>query len=586
MKQLTEQAGAPWQRGAATLLGLLGLFVWLLQLGEVLAFRTGFLCNLAVLPLIAFCLPKDCRTGRSWIENGGQAALFVVVVGGAILTRTIALDGFPPAEGQLWEETQTGKVVYDTLRFGSLDPYFPLTNLTGEIGFRLFGISMHALRLPFVGLGIACVPVFFLASRFFLRTFSAALVTTAFFAISAYLSSASRVAIETMAPIFTVSLALALTFHACVHRSASAFAFAGIANGLLMLEYFSYKLLPPLLTLCLVGYLMQDGETPFCNRSAGRYHLLRVLEYRGRLLVFVAFGCAVAIPLVLLDPPNTLDFFLEGIFRQQVGIEEASLGLSSAERLRLAVDRIVESMGFLFLRGGQSDIVAFSRGVIDFPTGVLGCAALLYCAFYAWRCPGKLFLVGTIVAFVVLSGALVGNPARYRLTPLVPLYLLTIGAALDDVMGWFQVRRRRMAVLVLATLGLCAWNLRSLAVDVLHHQSTRAELYDLPLVLASEIARLQASHPEAKVHLVSNFDYLGGVSDYEFLYDPNGVSVRTSAAELRGERGYVLAHDRYVAGVMELAETLDCHSWRTSVHQHVILRCRLGDRSSRSAGEE
>lgn len=575
MNQLPRQGEASWHRGAVSLLGLLGVFAWLLQLGEVFAFRTGFLCNLAVLLLLAACLSKEGPSARSLFERRGQLAFILLVVACGILTRTIAFDRFPPVDGQLWEETQSGKVAYDSLRFGSLDPYFPLTNLTAELGFRLLGISMTALRLPFVGLGILSIPLFFLAARFFLRTFTAASVATALFATSAYLSSASRVALETMAPIVTVCLALALTFRACGRRSTSSFAFAGMANGLLMLEYFSYKLLPPLLALCLLGYLLQGDRTSFCNRSGGPYRISQLLEHRRGLLVFVFFGVAVAVPLVLLEPANPLEFFLEGFNRQQVGIDEASHGLSNLEKLWSAEERIVDSMGFVFLRGGQNDIVASSRGVVDLPTGLLGFAALLYCAAYGRRCPGKLFLVGSIVLFVVLSGAFVGNPARYRLTPIVPLYLLTLATAVDDFMDWFASRSHRLAVLVFVTLVLCLLNLRSFDRDVLRNRRTQAELYDLPLLVATEISKLQREHPRAQIYLLSRFDYLGGVSDYEFLYDPERVTVLTSAAELGGKKGYVLGHDRYAVGIAELDATSECRSWRTRIHHERMVRCRL-----------
>jgi hypothetical protein len=280
-------------------------------------------------------------------------------------------------------------------------------------------------------------------------------------------------------------------------------------------------------------------------------------------------------PLVLLEPKNPFEFFLEGFNRQQVGIDEANLGRSVIEKLLLTGERIVDSMSFVFLRGGQSDIVAYSRGVVDLPTGLLGLVALGYCALGGWRCPGKLFLVGSIALLVILSGALVGNPARYRLTPLVPLYLLTIGTAVDDLMDWLFARRGRVVALVLVTATLCILNLRSLATDVLDHPGTQAELHDLPLLLASEISRLQTSHPQAQIYLVSDFDYLGGVSDYEFLYDPDKVTVFTSSDELRGKEGYVLAHDQYVAGIEESDETSDCRWWRAKIHHNRIVRCRL-----------
>lgn len=574
MNLRTGHDEASW-RVAAVLFGALGAVVWVLQVRELVGFRTGFLCNLTILALCASCLSKRSQPIRPLFENRNQVAFVLLLLVCGIVMRTIAFGRFPPPDGQLWEETQTGKVAFDALRFGSLDPFFPLTNLIGELGFRLFGISMTALRLPFVGVGIASIPLFFLAARYFLRTFPAALVATALFATSAYLSSASRVALETMAPIFTLSLALALTFRACTRQSTSAFAFAGIANGLLMLEYFSYKLLPPLLTCCLLGYALQEGGSGFCNRPGGKYRIGRLREYGGRLAVFALFALAVAVPLVLLEPANPFEFFLEGFHRQQVGIDEASLGLSVAEKVRLAGERIVTSMSFVFLHGGQSDIVAFTRGVVDLPTGLLGLAALVYCSVGVRRCPGKLFLVAAIVLLVVLSGALVGNPARYRLTPLVPLYFLVIASAVDDRMDWVLAKQVRLLALTLIIVGLCVFNLRSLDRDVLDNPSTEAELYDLPLLLASEIFQLQAIHPNADIYLVSDFDYLGGVSDYEFLYDTNRVRVVTSVSELQGKSGYVIGHDSFAAGLAELQETSNCHSARTRIHRSLVVRCRL-----------
>lgn len=559
---------------------LLLALVWLLQLGEVLTFRQGFLYNLAVLALLACSLPARRESDRPLLTNAGEGALLLVILACGVVTRTIGLDHFPPVDGQLWEETQTGKVAYDALRFGSLDPYFPLTNLTAEIGFRLFGISMTALRVPFVALGVLSVPLFFVAARYFLRTSPAALVVTAFFATSAYLSSASRVALETMAPIFTVTVALALTFRACAHRSASAFALAGLANGLLMLEYFSYKLLPPLIALFVIGYLLQEGSLPFCNRPSGTYRFSRLSAYKGRVLIFGLFALAVAVPLVLFNPMHPLEFFLEGVYRQQVGIGEASAGISLIGKLKMAGERVLDSVSFLFLRGGQNDIVPFFRGVIELPTGLLGVAALAYCAVRARRCPGKLFLVATIVLFVVLSGALVGNPARYRLTPLVPLYFLTLGVAVDDLMDWIRRRKRGLMTVAFATVVLCAVSLRSLAVDVLEHPRTQAEFYDLPLLVVSEVARLQRKDPEAEVYLVSNFDYLGGASDYEFLYDPERVTVVESVSQLAGKSGYVIGHGLYSRGIAKFSGSSDCRAWRTKVYHERLVVCRLNRTAS------
>jgi hypothetical protein len=539
--------------------------------------RQGFLLNLATLGLLAAQLPGSRSRPRPLVEGRWQLAALGLVLVLGVGARTLLLDRFPPPDGQLWEETQTGKVAFDSIRSGSLDPYFPLTNLIGEAGFRVFGRSLFGLRLAFVALSIASVPVFFIAARWLLRTPLAALLCAALFAANVFLAGAGRVALETMAPVFTVSLALAWTFRAGAELSYAAFALAGFANGLLLIEYFGYKLIPPLAFGFLALSLFQPARGAFCNVASAGYDASRVRFGVARLLVFALFAVAVVVPLVLPDPRHAADYFLEGYQRQQVGISGATAGLGLAGKLEEAFGRVAQTASFVFWRGNDNDLLPESMGIVDPATGLLGVVALAYAAGRSVRCPAKCFLALGVVSLTVLSGLLVGNPARYRLAALVPLYLLLIGVAADDLLS-LHGRMRNVAAAAVATvvIAVAAWNVHLLFGRIVADRDVRLEFYDLNLLLAKRIATLQERDPKAVVFLLSDRDFLGRINDYEFLYDLARVRVAGSAAEVSGGAGYVVAHDGFIDELREVRQASDCRRDEAWLGLSRIVSCRLG----------
>ena len=168
-----EQRPSPvWWLLALPLVGLL-IRTYVHQLRFGLAFRTAFLSTLgllALLLLLCLCLQGRGFWPRKLIATRGQLAAFLAVLIVGVLARTVHFDIYPPDDGQLWEESQMGAAAYDAARGGGLDNFFPLSTLIAEVGFRLFGVSMRALRLPFVVLGAASVAVFFAAARLFFKT--------------------------------------------------------------------------------------------------------------------------------------------------------------------------------------------------------------------------------------------------------------------------------------------------------------------------------------------------------------------------------------------------------------------------------
>lgn len=538
--------------------------------------RRSFVLNLLTLVLLAMQLPKPSARARPLLERRWQYVALAVVIAVGIAARTLLLDRFPPPDGQLWEETQTGKVAYDSIRDGSLDPYFPLTNLIGEVGVRLFGPSLLGLRLAFIALSVASVPAFFLAARWLLRTPLAALLCGALFAANVFLAGAGRVALETMAPAFTVSLGLAWTFRAAAEQSYSAVALAGFANGLLLIEYFGFKLIPPIAFGFLALSLFRQAPVGFCNVVAPRSEPSRIGFALPRLVVFGLFALGVIAPLLLPDPRHAADYFLEGYERQQVGIAEATAGFDLERKVGEALGRVEQTASFVFWRGNDNDILPEEMGIVDRATGLLGLAAFAYALARCVRCPAKTFLVVAVALIVVLSGVLVGNPARYRLAAMVPLYLLLIGVAADDLLAVRGRLRQVIGVAVTVVLvGVAAWNVHLLFGRVVTDRDVRLEFYDLNLLLANRIAALQAQDPTAIVVLLSDRDFLGRINDYEFLYDIDRVRVVTLPAAVEGT-GFVIAHDDYADQLREVPRASDCRRDEAWTDQSRIVSCRLG----------
>jgi hypothetical protein len=457
-----------------------------------------------------------------------------------ILSRVLFLDEYPPANGQLWEEAQMGLIALDSVRYDALDSYFPLPNLIAEVGFRLFGASMTDLRRPFLIAGIAAVPVFFLAARALGASAFAGAAATALFATSAYLASASRLAFETHSPTLTLCAALATAFHASRSRSTGAFALAGCFAGLLMTEYTSFKLYPPLLMAMLVLALRAAPET---RRTA-----IAV----ARIGVFALAAIAVMTPLLIV--PGAVGVQVEGIVRHRAGIEHTRSTLT--ERTLATGTRVRESAAQIFLRGSSNDVLPATTGVVDPYTGILGLAALAYCAYRAPRSPQALFLVATVGATVVLAGLLAQNPARYRITPIVPLYFLAIAMAIDGLRRRWSSPRLGAAIAVVVST-LCAVNLHLLLVVTVRDPHVQAEFGDRAMALALEIDRLQRKFG-GPVLLDMPEVYLGHESDYAFLYRVDRVRVVRERADFAHLDGVLLADAARAGELRALPTTSDC----------------------------
>ena len=572
--------------GSVCLAAIYGLqyFGWL-SLHDAFVLNLGTLLSFG---LISALLSMEPLLPRRLIEDRKQLMAFVAVVLVGFGMRTWGFSGFPPRQGQLLEEPQTGLAALQSIRSDDLDVVFPLPNLLAEAGLRLLGPSIEALRIPFLIWGILSVVVFFVACRFFFQTFFAAFIASGLFAACAFLAGSSRVAMETMSPITTTAIALAAAFYCCTRPSGLSFYVAGIGIGLLFLEFVGFKLVAGMLLIFLCGFFSQRRTPEVCNVSEGGFAFRHLWGHRWHFVLLVLTIVAIYLPIIVSGPEEVTESFFENIIRHRAEVTEEAAGRTWTSVVQSQLPKAKETLPFVFggSGGADHDLLPSSRGLIDEASGVVGVLALVFCLFTSKRNPARLFLVLTICAAVVLSGVLVVNPSRYRLVPIIPLYFLAIGVLVEGLLNRWP--GRRTLVVSCCTAALCltvAFNIHIFFREAVNDRQVQLTFYDFELVVAQQIADLQRESPEARTLLVSDFDFLGIPNDFSFLYDPGRVDVIPSIKDLASQDGadppryrYLVTHDNHIPAFGEFPVFAECRSESfagTIYQEHRLVVCAL-----------
>lgn len=565
--------------------------IGVLQHLEMLSLHDAFVLNLGALAsfgLIAASMTSGPLLPRRLFENRAQLVAFMAVVVVGVGMRMWGLSEFPPPNGQLLEEPQTGYVALQAIECDALDVVFPLPTLLAEAGLRLFGHTLEALRLPFLMWGVVSVVVFFVACRLFFRTFFAAFMASGLFACSAFLAGSSRIAIETMSPITTTAIALAAVSYCCARTSGLSFFVAGVGIGLLSLEFVGFKLVAGMLLVLLFGFFSQRRLPEVCNASEGDFALRNLWKHRWRFLLLMLTIVAIYLPIVVSGPERVTTAFLENIFRHREAVREETADRPWLAVLDSQLPKAEETIPFVFSgkEDAGHDVLPSSRGLIDEASGVVGVVALVFCLVTSKRNPARGFLVLTICLAIVLSGVMVLNPSRYRLVPIIPLYFLSIGVLVEGVLRRWPGRRR--IVMWCCTAGLCltvALNIHIFFGDAIHNPDVQIYFSDFKLVVAQQIAELQRGSPDEQTVLVSDFDFLGVTNDYSFLYDPERVTVIPSIDRHDSPVGggplrfhSLVAHDEHIPSLTEIPRVGRCRTEDfagTVYRDHRLVVCSL-----------
>lgn len=468
-------------------------------------------------------LPRLSRT--AWV-----ALCAVIAVG--VLARTVMLDVYPSPEGNTVEETQTGGIAHRSLTQGLLDPDFPLTDLLGESGLHFFGRTMTGLRLPFVCWSCLGVPLFFVTARRFFRSEVTALVLTLLFACNTYVIATGRTAMETFAPVTTIMLALAALLRARACGTLLAYALAGAANGLLCVEYFSYRFIAAMLTLWMLAMLSQgepEGRVILDARQPRWTALWRGRDYA---LMYLAVMATVALPCwIELSHVGWLNL-VEGLNRNLVGqVLPAAERSSLTQVLGEGAQRVFRQAELLLFKGEVSLCVSSTRGIFDPVTSVLGLCAMVANIRRARVNPSRWWPALTTILAIVLAALLTTYIQRYRVYCTMPFFLLGIGIALDDLLA----RRRWPALtwsVITLLVALAGWNLWDFFGRTVYDPAVRSEAYSFPLLVAQEIKQQQDAAGGCPLFLVATdlWDDEGG--DTGFLFDRARVRFVGSLAEV------------------------------------------------------
>ncbi|MBN1356409.1 hypothetical protein JXA40_09150 [bacterium] len=556
--------------------GLTGLTgtACLLRYFNRITFREAFLLVLsasilAMVLLVFRCLANN-RTGIPQI-NTVFLLVFGMVLAAGIVFRTYRFSVFPPDDGQMVEEYQTASYALNSIETETLDIYFPLVNLVAETGFRLFGMDLRGMRWAFTLYSLTGVLFFFMAATQLFRSVYTVFFVSMLFATQAYLAGSSRIAMETMSPVTTLVVAIAAFALFLRYPDTGTLISAGLADGLLLTEYFSYKLTGGLIMVCLAA-------TCLCMRSTNPEDTRSPKSRPARFTRLSHFFLALVMPFTVVLPtlvwPGRISIlpFTEGILRHHNALRFDGF----SDLITLQMRKVWITVRFFFISGMDCrEILPGSLGIIDPITGILSGIAFIYCLVTLRKNFMKLFLVTGITGIVLLSGLLVLNPQRYRLIPAIPMVLLLIGYPADSLPENTRFRRFLKAVVLTGLMGVIVpVNADRFFNTALSDAGVQRYFYDLNLLLAREIDKIQKEHTGILVYLMTDRKFLESKNAYRFLYDYSSVHVVNSTDEIRDPGGFLVAHDSHIPMPQDLLKLGDCVVWDTRFNLNTICICR------------
>jgi hypothetical protein len=454
-------------------LSLCAIGTWRALAVEPYGLRTGapwWGSSLGVLGLASWWMDRGVSKSRrvAWTRGDGLAWLSIAVV--AVIYRVWRFADYPPAGMLGFEEFQTGGLAYDVLRdWWAVPIEFPLTNLLPAVSFRIFGLSVNALRFPFL-VSSSLAPLFLYAALRRVIAPPAAWGAALLLAANRWAACAARFADEIFFAIVVVAAAAWLFVRALQEEDhVSVWAFA-LVSGDLFYAYTGYRVMPVIALAGAVGFAWGRRAT----LPAGTF---------GRFVLLAAVWAVILSPGAVIGEMSGTPLFFEALQRHS---EAWGNTYRLAERLTTGVHRLASGWGVFVWAGDEVGMInAANAPMLDPISATLASLALL-AACLRWHDGGRRLALGLLLVPLVAAALIPVNFNASRcFVVLVPLYCL-IGYLFDD---WLRVSAARRAwgvgslgAIVLVAAGL---NLRILQRLIDDPTVREAFLYPENTVLAA-----------------------------------------------------------------------------------------------------
>ncbi len=300
------------------------------------------------------------------------------------------------------------------------------------LGLRLFGDTLHGLRLTNVCIGTCGIVLTYLLGReLFGRR--AALLAGATLTLAFLDIDLSRDGIHYIQAPTAITLSLYLLARWLRRGGVVMPLLGGMSLAISLQVYFSARIVFPIVIALLLLVALFDPA-------------LRRVRLHG--VPWVVLGCVIAVlPLIALFRANPGSFAER---QDQVSILKAlpdpaalaALGYSGQSALTIIWTQVVATLSTFYGRGDASTQIGWTGSMIDTVSALLLPFALTLCIARARRWPYALCLLWFCA--VLAAGILTIDPPWWpRLMAMLPAIALMLGATLDAATGWAARRTGR-----------------------------------------------------------------------------------------------------------------------------------------------
>jgi 4-amino-4-deoxy-L-arabinose transferase-like glycosyltransferase len=447
-----------------------------------------------------------------------EVIALLVLVGAALLVRTIALDRIP--ENFSGDEGEMGRVAREILA-GHWNDMFT----TGWLGhptlwfylqalsLKTFGDGVLGLRILTALVGVATVAaLYFFARRLYGHW--TAVIAAVLLAVYHFHVHYSRMGLNNATDALFALVGFGLLLAGWQTRSPLALGAAGVSLGVAQSFYFGSRLS----VVVLVGFLAHQLLVSRAAVAAvARYLPLTVLGF------LIGWGPGLRVPLYHWQDYNArlaqIGIFQSGWFEAERDRGESAMDILIRQVVDSAgaITSVVDRSGFYWPEMPLLDPVSSALFLV-------GLAAVVH----RWRRPESGLLLAWLVAALFFGGVLLVNtPESHHFVTLAPLICLFVALGLDLIRRLVvrAVPRARLvaaALTAVAVAGLVAWNVSFYFGEYTPRQSFGGR----PTESATAIARFLAARERPYVYFVGPpFVYLGNGSIAFIARKPPGYDV-------------------------------------------------------------